>query len=321
MREQLLGYLLGALEPDELSAIESRLEQDHELRAELEVLREKLLPLAEDDGEIEPPPGLASRTCRYVMSRVGPAVEQFAGRCQWRPQDLVVACGIFIAASLLLFPAVFNSRQSAHLWACQNNLMNLGQALIEYSSLHDNHFPTAPMSGNLAAAGMYAPTLLDARLVTASNFVCPASSLAKDANFRIPTLTEIHAARGDRLRQLQSTMGGSYGYSLGYIEGGRYHTLRNRSRPTFALMADSPEEDAVRGGFNHGAKGHNVLFEDGHVQTVQNLRLPASGDHIFQNGLGYVGAGIGRDDAVIGSSASPPVVLHVLLDDEAAAGP
>jgi hypothetical protein len=167
---------------------------------------------------------------------------------------------------------------------------------------------------------MYAPTLLDARLVSASSFVCPASSLAKDPNFRIPTLAEVIAARGDRLRQLQSVMGGSYGYGLGYVEDGRYHTLRNRSRPTFALMADSPEEDAVRGGFNHGAEGHNVLFEDGHVRAVQNPRLAESGDHIFQNGLGYVGAGISRNDAVIGSSASAPIVLHVVLENDAGNG-
>ena len=223
MREQLLGYLLEALEPDESAAIECRLDEDPQLRAELEILREKLLPLAEDDREFEPPPGLASRTCRYVLSRVGPAVEQFAGCCQWRVQDLVVACGIFIAASMLVFPAVLNSRQSAQLWSCQNNLMNLGHALIEYSGLHQNYFPTAPIRGNLAAAGMYAPTLLDARLrVRASNFICSeASPLARDANFRIPTLAELHAARGDRLRQMQSTMGGSYGYGLGYVEDGR----------------------------------------------------------------------------------------------------
>jgi hypothetical protein len=251
------------------------------------------------------------------MARVGPAVEQFAGCCQWRPQDLVVACGIFIAASLLVFPAIFDSRQAAQLRSCQNNLMNLGHALIEYSGLHEGHFPTAPASGNLSAAGMYAPTLLAAQLVTSTAFVCPGSSLAKDTSFRVPTLDEVQAARGDHLRQLQSSMGGSYGYGLGYVENGRYHALRNRHRPNFALMADSPEEDAVQGGFHHGNRGHNVLFEDGHVQTVKNPRLAESGDHIFQNGLGYVGAGIGHNDAVIGSSASAPVVLHVPLEDEA----
>jgi hypothetical protein len=141
--------------------------------------------------------------------------------------------------------------------------------------------------------------------------------LARDADLRIPTLAELRAAHGDQLRQLHARMGGSYGYGLGYVENGRYHKLRNRQRPRFALMADSPEAGGVAGGSAHGPRGHNVLFEDGHVQTVQNPRLADSGDHIFQNGLGYVGAGIGRDDAVIGASSSPPVVLQVGLEEDA----
>ena len=102
-------------------------------------------------------------------------------------------------------------------------------------------------------------------------------------------------------------MGGSYGYGLGYVEGGRYHRLRNQHRATFALMADSPEQCTPESGHcygpSHGQHGHNVLFEDGHVQTVQNVRLPESGDLIFQNGLGYVGAGIGRDGRQVGHQA------------------
>lgn len=39
MRDELVGYLLGALEPHEERALEARLETDAELRRELEDLR------------------------------------------------------------------------------------------------------------------------------------------------------------------------------------------------------------------------------------------------------------------------------------------
>lgn len=47
MREQLIGFLLGSLDPREEAAVEARLETDPELRKELEIMRRALAPLAE----------------------------------------------------------------------------------------------------------------------------------------------------------------------------------------------------------------------------------------------------------------------------------
>ncbi|MCA9177211.1 MAG: hypothetical protein KDB14_22130 [Planctomycetales bacterium] len=66
-REQLLGYLLGALEADEQATMERELIVNSQLRAELEKLRQHLQPLEWIEREYEPPQGLVARTCQTVM--------------------------------------------------------------------------------------------------------------------------------------------------------------------------------------------------------------------------------------------------------------
>ena len=59
MRDELLGHLLGALEPRERERLEARLREDPNLCGELETLRRGLDVLDGDPGHCEPPPGLA----------------------------------------------------------------------------------------------------------------------------------------------------------------------------------------------------------------------------------------------------------------------
>ena len=67
-------------------------------------------------------------------------------------------------------------------------------------------------------------------------------------------------------------MGGSYGYCIGYVDQGVYQPTRNLGRPGFAIMADAPCEDRPgRQSDNHGGRGQNVLFEDGHVAVPRQL--------------------------------------------------
>lgn len=63
MREDLLGYLLGALEPDEMERVRQRLKEDPEARQQMAELEEMLRPLHEQQEVIEPPPSdLVART-------------------------------------------------------------------------------------------------------------------------------------------------------------------------------------------------------------------------------------------------------------------
>ena len=67
MREELVGYLLDALDADERATVEQRLRQDSQLQHELELLHESLEPLRADEGSFDPPQGLAARTCAFVV--------------------------------------------------------------------------------------------------------------------------------------------------------------------------------------------------------------------------------------------------------------
>ncbi len=308
MRDNLIGYLLGVLDPAEAEQLESRLKQDKRLQEQLHLAGKSLWPLKLDVGDFEPPQGLASRTCRCVANLSRPTrapVEYAASPRGWALADLVVVAGIFFAASLLFFPAIVNSRYHARLAACQNNLRQIGQALVQYSDRSQGYFPQVPAHGNLAAAGMYAPTLWDAKLVDDERlFLCPAS-VQDFATFRVPSLRELEDARGNVLLMMQQKMGGSFGYTLGYLHQGQLCAVKNLGRTHFALMSDAPRQDGIlcRSSDNHGRGGQNVLYEDTNVRFVSGNCT----QNLFINDEGQVSAGLNSEDAVIGPSPTPPL--------------
>ncbi|MBI3836870.1 MAG: DUF1559 domain-containing protein, partial [Planctomycetia bacterium] len=265
MRDYLIGYLLDALEPTEHEMVAAQLNHDPQLKRELELIARSLQPLGADREPFDPPPGLAERTCQFVAVRAQatlapPAAAFFPGR--WTLTDLVIAAGIFFAATMLFFPALSQSRFASQVTSCQNNLRQIGIGLTSYSELHNKYFPDIPREASLGAAGIYATRLFDQGLLNGPHLViCPASALAeRSAEFRIPTLKELQTAQGAELARLQRRMGGSYGYNIGYISQGRYQATRNLRRPRFALMADAPNAEPPYHSINHQGCGQNVLF-------------------------------------------------------------
>ena len=56
MREELIGYLLGALDAEEQARVEEALRGNEELQHELELLAESLEPLEAGTADERPPP-------------------------------------------------------------------------------------------------------------------------------------------------------------------------------------------------------------------------------------------------------------------------
>jgi hypothetical protein len=319
-REHLLGYLLGALERTEQEQIEAELDQNPTLRAELERVQSCLghIGLSDKPQDFDPPPGLAARACRHVVAHARstptPATSvaaQFGGeqarRFRWA--DLLAISAVLMIGASLIFPALWNSHLSAQIASCESNLLKLGTALHDFSNRQpDGNFPGPEASGARAAAGIYAPTLVSYQHVPAKLFLCPSSPLVRSGSeFRVPTLDELDKATGQKLVALQQSMGGDYGYTLGYTQDGKLQKPCNSRRPGFALLADAPSDTQPgRVSANHRGRGQNLLYEDGHVQFLMKLPSPDLTDDPFHNRDGRVAAGLDCDDAVLGTSSDPP---------------
>lgn len=328
MREELLGYVLGALEPEEKRDLEARLETDADLRRELRELRRLLqagpgegwaLNSLGDSGEIiEPPADLARRTCTSVdaVRRAPPPlvpVLSAENSCRWRRSDAVTLIGFGVAALILLMPMLVLSRQRAQVAACRARMHEVGRALIEYSRDHGGNFPEMTTHGPLAHAGVYAVRLREAGYLPDSALVfCPAMHDDQPADERLPSWLELAAAKDEEVEVRFASLDGLYGYTLGYVEEGQYHSPRNYDRSRVAVLGDAPMDDK-RCASGHGC-GRNVWFEDGHAEFLSACRLHVGGDALYENRHGLVGAGIGRDDIVIGAPAAVPLITPVKLE-------
>jgi len=160
-QEQLLGYLIGALEDSERAQIEVRLQRDSSLRDELAEAQESLRPLRGARRRYRPPADLAARTCRFVESfaappaaeapavacaarqagprparRMSTATAPPASEAAWTWVDVAVTTCIVAAMALLLFPAVQRSRINARLLACQDKFRSLGFSLAQANEAH-----------------------------------------------------------------------------------------------------------------------------------------------------------------------------------------
>jgi anti-sigma factor RsiW len=324
-REDLLGYLLGALERTEHEQVERHLAEHPELHEELAALQRWVdaIGLAEEPAELEPPKGLAERACQIVslsassdvtvQTRSQHRASMLEVRRHFSLADVLVAAAVMVAAVTLFFPALASSRFQANVAACQNRLRHLGSAAQAYADFQpDRSFPAVQLVGNRAAAGVYAPTLASGQFVDDPRlFVCPSSELADNLDgWEVPSLEALDKATGPTLDKYRKTMGGSYGYNLGYLKDGELKPPANEHRSHFALLADAPSDDQPnRRTANHEGRGQNVLYEDGHVAFLTTLPLPRSADDPFHNRHGAVAAGVDRDDAVLGRSADPPMPM------------
>ena len=259
-REHLLGYLLGALEPDERAEVERELSRDALLRDELRRLEDCVgrIGLADEPEHYSPPARLAARTCEYVelqsQNLVRPAKAPFSSvaspvevlesrRFTW--VDLLTAAAVLIAGFALFFPALSHARVQAQIATCQNHLRQAGLALQQHAVLDEQRqFPRIAPRGNRNRAGIYAPTLVNNQLVLdPRTFVCPTGYYGMNLDqYESPSWNQLDGATGEELRRLHEAMGGDFGYNMGYTEGGQLVAPRDERRANYPLLTDKPSD-------------------------------------------------------------------------------
>ena len=375
-QQDLLGYVLGALDAQEQRDLQQQIDNDPALEESLLDLKAALAPLDSIDSKGYRP-GLARRTCEAVanwdtesatsrlafldqtnidweegcelqpnptpasaaavepsehntntvaeVATVGNSITEDSASVtasvdtepqlntlasggefkisSWSMRDMLVGVAALAVLAGLLFPALNYSRNQGRLAACQNNLRQVGMAFMDYSSIHEGGFVAIPGQGNLAASGCYGPILKDAGLLKNDSLLACAG-LVDVAPVVIPSVEQVEAAETETQRShYRKTMGGHFGYSMGYKDGDRYQAPR-AGIADVVLLADQPSNRSDRQSLNHGGDGQNCLFGDGRVMFVSG---PAYGeDLVYENDRGIVGPGTHALDSVIGPSHLSP---------------
>jgi len=339
-QEDLLGYVLGALDAQEHRDLQQTIDQNPEIEEELLRIKSSLMPLDELDTA-GPRTGLARRTCEAVANfekaklqsgstavspadlsplglapethltlvgeaespKIRPVIsERLLHPTTWSVPDVLVGVALLTICAGILFPTISYARNNSRIVACQDNLRQIGVAMMDYSSLNDGNFVAIPDAGNLAASGCYAPILKNAGLVEDDSIFACAGISAQEPPVHIATPQQIEAAQNDgELNHYRRTMGGHYGYTMGYCENEKYCAPRYMGRTNIVLLADQPSNELTgRRSSNHNGSGQNCLFEDGRVVFVKGHSL--AGDAIFENDYGIVAPGSHQGDNVIAPS-------------------
>lgn len=362
-QEDLLGYVLGALDAQEHRDLQQVIDQNPELEEQLLQIKTSLMPLDALDTA-GPRTGLARRTCEAVASwqkqqdlieppkftdlsalagsveqisttgvqlndvgpdgqelseaqnldaatepvpvssepKIRPAIsERIFHPTTWSIPDVLVGMAVLMICAGILFPTINYTRNASRIYACQDNLRKVGVAMMNYSSIHEGNFVPIPLTGNLSASGCYAPVLKDAGLVEDDSvFSCAGVAASKSVN--IPSCDQVAASECEKeIDHYRRTMGGHFGYTMGYLENNKYCSPRYKGRLNVVLLADQPSSDLPgRRSANHNGSGQNCLFEDGRVVFVKGHAY--GGDALFENDYGIVAPGSHERDNVIAPS-------------------
>jgi len=320
--DNLVGYLLNALDDDGRRSVEVYLRSNPEARRKLARLQELLSALAADRDDPAPPPGLARATLarvREAVPRTLPAAPplsaaQAGARGWWRRTDVLAAAACLLLAVGIGAAWLVSAWQRSDILACQENLHQFHRALTAYSSARpDGAFPQVEDDGPRAAAGVFIPVLADARVLGDDVSVsCPARGRRPAPEpGQLRKLEELYRTDRDGYTRAVKDVAGCYAYALGYRDAAGLHGLRQGVGDLMPIMADCPpfHEAAAGGGGNslsHGGSGQNVLTVGGSVRYCTNRDVGLEGDDIYLNRNRRVLAGLSPTDTVLAVSDAVP---------------
>jgi hypothetical protein len=156
MEENLVGYLLNALDDPTHQQVEAYLRSHPAAQQRLESLRKALGPLTADKDEIAPPAGLAFRTlakvaeyrCRAVPEPPAAPPTGFGASSErrwWGRIDMLVAACILLVLGGLTWQSTAVLRATSARLGCADNLRLFHQALMSYSDVRGGELPGVPL--------------------------------------------------------------------------------------------------------------------------------------------------------------------------------
>jgi hypothetical protein len=326
MRELLIRYLLGELDAAQQRQLEERLRNSSELARELAYLRTCFAAARDEDaGSDRLPRGLAERTAQRVAdadcceelgsaadmrlrTSSAAAVDSPPGSLGWSLADLTVAGGVFLAVSMLVIPALRESRDATRATICQDRQQQMFVLFAGLAEINDDYFPRIREGMN---AGMFAVELLDKGLAEADELamllVCPAAPLADKVRagefaVHVPTMRQLAVMPPRELAEARQKMSPFYAYHFPYQQGNRYFYRPHKLQASAPILCDTSEivSNEMVSANHHGVV--QVLFGDGSVRLFRSCRVPAFDDDLYRNERGMVAAGCGSQDAVLGRS-------------------
>jgi hypothetical protein len=316
MDENLIGYLLNALDESDRRQVEAHLRQHPESQARLEILRRALPPLAVDAEAPAPPAGLVLRTLARVaevrarpLPKAPPPKRTAAAWRGPRRADLLAAAVLLIFLGALTGPLLVKYWHLHGRQVCADNLRQYGEMLHVYSENNDGKLPRVADDGPCTFAAGFVPLLREG-----NNLKKYPQPLACDGYGRrpgsVPSVSEVEQARDqedlDLFCQRARQLAGNYAYSLGYRDNGSLIGLsaRDCNQP---IMADHrPLPGVGTNSPNHGGLGQNVLYVGGNVKWHTTPSAGCPDDDIYLNRKGRIAAGLDCDDSVLGSGETTP---------------
>lgn len=306
--QEMLDYVFRQSDEVARAQVQRTLADDPALAQRLERLERAVERLADDGEDIEPPPGLAERTIRFVEERrrARRAILDFVPvKVPFRWADVAVAAGILLAGLVTLLPAVHRSRQRMDQAGCGFNLQQLGLGLAQYADAH-HYYPYAAPGSPAAHAGTFPAMLKDAGLLTdVTTLDCPCNGKCGATNEHLPSHAELALLRFQDPERYRKLLCWDYAYNVGYQHTpGRPGPVRAIHSSNVAILADQPPHadgtDVLEGNSpNHGGRGQNVLFADLHVRWHNTRRTSPVDSDMFLNEARRPAPGLGPNDAVL----------------------
>ena len=312
----MLDYSLGQLEGPAREQVERDLAGDPAAAEKVARLSRSIHRLLDEGETFDPPPGLAERTLSLVHEaarRKRTILDFVPVAVPFRPADVAVAAGIFVAGLLTLLPAVQKSRDRMEQAGCGYNLQQLGRALWQYGSQHQ-HYPFGPDKNPKAPAGAYVAMLNDCRLLPESDLTALLDCPCNGAQVKHPPLPPF-----DSLCELQRTdpkrcraaLCSDYAYNVGYQHpSGKVVAVDAVHMSRVPLLADQPPLEGLRTTLdgnspNHGGRGQNVLYSDLHIGWHNTRRIGPKDDDMYLNARHEIGPGLSSDDVALLPSIAP----------------